>query len=98
MSWRPEEGWNPSEIRQKTLEMCAESEPGADCQIKLVEAGANALLEALKATGIHGDYLAEGAVVNLDDDGVYDLVDHCDSDGPGTLIWIKDEEVQDVAT
>lgn len=44
--WRPEEGWNPSEIRQRVLIMCAELYPSADCQIKLIEAGADAMLEA----------------------------------------------------
>lgn len=46
--WRPEEGWNPSEIRWKVLALCAERTPSPDCQVKLVEAGADAMLEARK--------------------------------------------------
>lgn len=51
MSYRPK-GWKASDIRKQEIFMAGAAYPSVDYEIHLVEAGANAIIEALREQGM----------------------------------------------
>ncbi len=85
MSWRPKD-W----IKNISFEDLSQIEPSlvsmmTEREIKIYEAGADAMLEALRGTGWHVD----------DDSSFSSLKEHCtlsNSGNTGTYIFIPDEK------
>ncbi|KKM04175.1 hypothetical protein LCGC14_1766910 [marine sediment metagenome] len=97
--WRPEEGWDEqAEERLKDLnfDAMAASLENSEYYRNILEAGADAMLAALKEGGVYGQYtegVYEGPWLVNDDGEHFDISDVVsDWNKKGYLVFIPDEE------
>lgn len=94
MSWRPKEGWDWKSIQGEALKQIPVGCHGDEI---FIEAGADAMLEALKKEGIHDEFYSNehGEVCSTAGTSVYILCGKGkENRTAGTVVFIPDEETK----